>query len=551
MITPSYGQEDGTIFKFGGYGYGNGKFNQPSGIAVTPSGNILVADTGNNRIQVLTYNGSFVSKWGAYGRDKDQLRLPNDIAVTPTGNILVADTGNNRIQVLSQNGTFVSKWGGYGRGDAQFRSPTDIAITDLAQIVITDKTNNRILRYSPNYTTGTQHNLTVTENANVNNTNLHVREIASDLEFPVALGFLGPKDVIVLERMSGLVKRVVDGKILEEPLLNISDYKFGSCMCGVDVVRNGDKTYVFIYMAELQAQNGKISERLYRYEFDNSTNSLVNSKVLLEIPVSSLSGMHHGGKVLLGPDGNIYAIIGDIDGRDTKAQNVVAGPEPDGSSSILRMTIDGKALNDNYSLGVTEPLNLYYGYGIRNSFGFDFDPITNGLWFTDNGASSHDEINFAEPGFNGGWNKAMGISSLSRTFDEGDLVTFEGKGKYTDPQFEWFETIGPTALVFLNSDKLGKEFENDLFVGDFELGNIYHFDLNRTRTGLSLNGTLADKIANNSQEASPLIFVRGLGGITDMKISPDGMIYVTSALGKIYAIMPNSQSDKASPLTTN
>ncbi len=60
-------------------------------------------------------------------------------------------------------------------------------------------------------------------------------------------------------------------------------------------------------------------------------------------------------------------------------------------------------------LGDREPLNLYYSYRLRNSFGIDFDPITGKLWDTENGEDFGDEINLVEPVFNSGWNKAQGI----------------------------------------------------------------------------------------------------------------------------------------------
>ena len=54
-------------------------------------------------------------------------------------------------------------------------------------------------------------------------------------------------------------------------------------------------------------------------------------------------------------------------------------------------------------------ISKYYAYGIRNSFGLDFDPITGKLWDTENGPTFGDEINLVEPGFNSGWNKIQGI----------------------------------------------------------------------------------------------------------------------------------------------
>jgi hypothetical protein len=90
-----------------------------------------------------------------------------------------------------------------------------------------------------------------------------------------------------------------------------------------------------------------------------------------------------------------------------------------------------------------------------------------------------------------------------------------------------------------------------MFVADYHGGNIYHFKLNQNRTGLLLNGTLADKIANNAQELEDIKFVVGMGAITDLQVSPyDGYLYVVSfSGGKIYRILPanaGSSGDSAS-----
>ena len=54
----------------------------------------------------------------------------------------------------------------------------------------------------------------------------------------------------------------------------------------------------------------------------------------------------------------------------------------------------------------------YYAYGMRNSFGMDFDPVTGKLWDTENGPWWADEINIVEPGFNSGWKKVQGLSYM-------------------------------------------------------------------------------------------------------------------------------------------
>ena len=80
------------------------------------------------------------------------------------------------------------------------------------------------------------------------------------------------------------------------------------------------------------------------------------------------------------------------------------------------------------------------------------------------------------------------------------MVDFEGKGKYSSPEFTWNKTVGPTAIKFLSTDKLGKQYENDIFVADAKNGRIYHFELNQNRTALLLEGPLIDKVADNDKE---------------------------------------------------
>ena len=115
----------------------------------------------------------------------------------------------------------------------------------------------------------------------------------------------------------------------------------------------------------------------------------------------------------------------------------------------------------------------------------EFDPLTGNLWDIENGPPSDDEINLVEPGFNGGWNKVQAVWEnesgpngpiMSNTQEGNTLVDFDGQGKYSDPEFTWAQAVGPTALKFLDSEIYGKEYEHDMFVGDFHNGNVYNFD---------------------------------------------------------------------------
>jgi glucose/arabinose dehydrogenase len=165
-----------------------------------------------------------------------------------------------------------------------------------------------------------------------------------------------------------------------------------------------------------------------------------------------------------------------------------------------------------------------------------------------------DEINLVEPGFNSGWVQVQGMSSFSSNTEVnlenengedialGNLVDFDGKGKYSDPEFEWLQTLGPTALIFLHSDRLGKQYQNDIFVGSIVTGNIYHFDLNEDRTQFVLTGELEDKIAETRETGEQdIVFGEGFAGISDLEVGPDGYMYVVSlGQGKIFRVVPSN-----------
>jgi glucose/arabinose dehydrogenase len=275
-------------------------------------------------------------------------------------------------------------------------------------------------------------------------------------------------------------------------------------------------------------------------------NKLVNPKLLLKLPAWPAPA-HNGGIIKIGPDNNLYVTVGDFVGSvnettRTRAQNYQNGTEPDGRAAILRLTQDGKPVREPI-LGKEFPLNLYYAYGIRNSFGIDFDPLTHNLWDTENGPDYGDEINLVEPGFNSGWIKVQGISKPIYDAKRGgdliagekflnsdmkDLVNFNGNGKYSEPEFTWNHTAGPTQIAFLNSDRFPEKYKDDLFVGDTNYGYLYHFDLNEKRTSLILNGTLGDKVADSPEELHDVILGQGFGHITDIEVGPDGYLYILS-----------------------
>lgn len=422
---------------------------------------------------------------------------------------------------------------------------------------------------------------------------LKIELVTSGLDFPTTMAFLGPSDFLILEK-SGAVQRVIDGKVLDKPLLNVDvSVKDERGLLGIAVsekkenisnsqtIQNTNITHnVFLYYTICKSKNTDCENQINKYELDNKNNALVNQKLLLAIP-SFPDPAHIGGIIDIGPDNNLYFTVGNFENTipdepyKTKTQNFEDGKPVDGRAGILRITQEGKPIGEGI-LGNESPLNLYYAYGVKNSFGIDFDPITGKLWFTENGPKFGDEVNMAEPGSNSGSDKIFGIWRVN---EEGkklkaddnekgkkqesngkengefvtilednpkDLVYFNGKGHYRHPEFIWDKSVAPTALLFFDSDKFGSKYKNDIFVGSVDSGRIFHFDLNENRTGLDLQGPLADKIATDNTEYSDILFAEGFSIITDLKQGPDGSLYVVSGLkskgeknGAVYRITPS------------
>jgi len=410
--------------------------------------------------------------------------------------------------------------------------------------------------------------------------------VAHGLFFPTSMAFVDDSNILILEK-AGQVRLITNGVLQKQPVLTVPvDNTSERGLLGIAVLKASNSgggssgltdkknagvattrttiasttitaTKVFLYFTE---GNGKelLRNRIYKYDWDSTNHLLSSPKLILD--VSALPGPNHnGGKITIGPDHYLYAVIGNVNAGDSILQNDKRGKGPHDTSVIFRIDPNNDGLpapknpissSDNNST-TNNILSRYYAYGIRNSFGITFDPITGSLWDTENGEFAYDEINLVQPGFNSGWQLVMGPISRSNITTK-DLVNLPGS-HYADPAFSWLTTIGVTDIEFLKSSKLGNRYENNIFVGDINNGNLYYFELNKDRTGLRFGynsdydnneaALLSDFVADDKAEVSTIIFGKGFGGITDIKSGPDdGFLYILSYFnGSIYRIVPGSK----------
>jgi glucose/arabinose dehydrogenase len=383
----------------------------------------------------------------------------------------------------------------------------------------------------------------------VNDVSLTVEQVAGGLISPTTMAFLDEDTILVLEKDNGRVRMIEDGELQPEPLLDVAVANDGERgMLGTAVSRENDTTtYVFLYFTE---SGGGVDgddmqgvppagNRLYRYELQGD--QLVNPMLMLDLP--ALPGpRYNGGPVVIGPDNNVYVIIGDVGGHTTMVQNFENGSEADGTSGILRIGKNGEVPEPIIGTGAFG--KYYFAYGMRSSYGMDFDPMTGVLWDTENGAPFVDEINLVDTGFNSGWKIVQGM--VPPDYSLTGLVMFNSESHYSNPEFTWTEPVDPTALEFLASSAFGEEYENDMFVGDISNGTIYRFELNENRSAFVLEGALDDTVANTPEEAEDAIFGTGFGSISDIKTGPDGYLYILSSVdGTLFRVVP--AADTLSP----
>lgn len=413
----------------------------------------------------------------------------------------------------------------------------------------------------------------------LNDPSLALQTVATGLDSPTAMAFVGNDDILVLQKNDGRVRRVLGGVLQPQVALDVAvDDENERGLLGI-AVNSQQPPQVFLYYTEIADPDHDgmpdggtpLGNRIYRYTWDAASGRLIDPHLVLDLPVTS-GPNHDGGKLLLGPPlpGNpqppigdnrpLYAVIGDLNRRG-QLENVPSGPSADDSAVILRIRQDGSAAPGNpfvpYCSGTSTqtcptgtgcPLGQscvtrvarYVAYGVRNSFGLALDPRTGFLWDTENGPDAFDEINLVAPGFNSGWVPLMGPDALDPQ-GLGDLFNMPGGASaYSDPEFSWVQTVAVTAIVFPADSALGPAYDGVALVGDFNFGNLYRFPLNAQRTAFNLAAVpgLSDLVADTATERNQVRLGADFRGISDLEIGPDRALYVVSlGAGAIYRII--------------
>jgi uncharacterized repeat protein (TIGR01451 family) len=435
---------------------------------------------------------------------------------------------------------------------------------------------------------------------------LALRTVVSGLDSPTSMAFIGTNDFFVLEKNGGRVLRVLNGRVQSIALDLAVNNASERGLLGIALHPNfAVNHFVYLYWTESSTgvDTSNIDEvpllgnRVDRYVWNGETlafdRTLVRLRALQQDAGQPSRGNHNGGVLRFGPDGKLYIVMGD-NGRRGLLQNITTGgpipddqfggPEPDNAhltGVVLRLNDDGTTPSDNPFFNAATTLapeaaanvKKIFAYGVRNSFGMDFDPLSGKLWTQENGDDSFDEINRVEAGFNGGWIQLMGQAGRVAQYREIETTRPGGLQQnrwsptmiattpeealqrlyvlsgshYTDPEFSWKYAVAPSPIGFVRGRALGLPLEGDLFVGASRTtllgGYLFRFDLSGDRQHLALDDArLQDRVADNADkfdltESESLLVGRDFGVTTDIQTGPDGHLYVVSlSNGAIYEI---------------
>src|SRR5581483_4542684 len=244
----------------------------------------------------------------------------------------------------------------------------------------------------------------------VDDPTLKVQKWATGLAHPTGIQFLPDGRALVLEKETGKVRILsghdFTGTALDLPVATNSER--GLLGIALSPTFNQDHFVYLYYTAAAQDGGAPISNSVKRYSWDGS--KLIFKKKVIDLPATP-GPNHDSGQIAFGPDGKLYIAIGDLNRNEITINH--NNHTLNRIGAILRVNSSGSSVTTNpfYSAGKASAANDIFAYGIRNTFGMDFDPVSGSLWETENGPSSFDEMNRITPGFNGGWESILGPTS--------------------------------------------------------------------------------------------------------------------------------------------
>jgi len=318
----------------------------------------------------------------------------------------------------------------------------------------------------------------------VQGTTSPVTPVLTGLNFPVSLRFAPDGRIFFTEKDTGSIRIILqNGTLLATPFATVSpiftDGEAGLLGIALDSSFSSNG-YVYVYFTDRDPQN-YTHGHIRRY---TATGNTGGDPVSIFNVTSSAPGTiyHNGGYIKFGPDGKLYAQVGEFH-QSSQAQN-----QGTMDGKMLRMNPDGSVPTDN-----PFPGSRVWALGVRNAFGFDFDPSNGRLIATEAGPSSDDEINIIVKGGNYGWPTCTGPCSPRNP-------------SFIDPIVDFNPIVTPTGIVTVEP--------NVYYFGEWNTGNLVRLNLTSTGSVVSMTQVYTQS-----------------GGIIAVEMGPNNKLYYSSPDG--------------------
>ena len=312
--------------------------------------------------------------------------------------------------------------------------------------------------------------------------------VASGLASPTAMQF-APDGRLFVAEQGGRLRVIKNGALLPTPFLTLTVSSSGERgLLGVAFDPNfAVNQFVYVYYT---ATTPAVHNRISRVTASGDVAVAGSEVILLDLNNLSSATNHNGGALAFGPDGTLYAAVGEnANGDNAQSFDNLLG-------KMLRINPDGSIPTDNPFFGTTAGANrAIWALGLRNPFTFAFHPSRANLFINDVGENTWEEINDGIAGANYGWPTTEGPTTDSR---------------FVSPRYAYLHSGGPCAITGGTfyappSAQFPADYVDDYFFADYCAGWIRKLD----------------PAADNAVQD----FATGIARPVDLKVSDDGSLY--------------------------
>lgn len=339
--------------------------------------------------------------------------------------------------------------------------------------------------------------------------NVRVVTVTDKLDAPWAMAWL-PDGTVLVTQKGGTVQIMREGKLVGEPIAGPPGSKEIGQGGLMDVAphpefaKNG-----WVYFTYAVAEGRTNNTRLARAKFDGK--ALSDWQVLFNVQPGKTGGLHFGSRIVFLPDSTLLLCIGE--GGDRRRSQDLSTH----MGKVLRLTDEGKAPSDNPFVSNPKAKPEIWSWGHRNPQGLARDPVTGQVWETEHGPRGGDELNLIEKGRNYGWP----IVTFGTEYSGQVITNVRSKPGLENARVVWVPSLAVSGLAVYRGERF-KEWNGDVLAGGLVSGDVRRVTI---REGLA-----------TGQES-----IRIGGRVRDVRVGPDGFIYVLTDQGRMARVEPTSK----------